>query len=159
KRGRVHLPELRVRAPDHQRRRARSRARREPSAERARLERQTVRNAPRYAENCVGQSARVGRGPAEFTSAGRGGACRPYETRLERLPSRLAPLVSAGLLAASALGARNAEAAREVKEVAAIHSELARRIGPAPAVSFERLHHGLPLERDYALAERKRRFR
>src|SRR5690606_663997 len=48
------------------------------------LERQTVRNAPRYAENCVGQSARVGRGPAEFTSAGRGGACRPYETRLER---------------------------------------------------------------------------
>ena len=49
-----------------------------------RLERQTVRNAPRYAESCVGQSARVGRGPAEFTSAGRGGACRPYETRLER---------------------------------------------------------------------------
>src|SRR5690606_34836784 len=48
------------------------------------LERQTVRNAPRYAENCVGQSARVGRGPAEFTSAGRGGASRPYETRLER---------------------------------------------------------------------------
>src|SRR5690606_4107349 len=50
----------------------------------SRLERQTVRNAPRYAENCVGQSARVGRGTAEFTSAGRGGACRPYETRLER---------------------------------------------------------------------------
>src|SRR5690606_18330038 len=45
------------------------------------LERQTVRNAPSYAENCVGQSARVGRGPAEFTSAGRGGACRPYEKR------------------------------------------------------------------------------
>src|SRR5690606_32487282 len=50
----------------------------------SRLERQTVRNAPRYAENCVGQSARVGRGTAEFTSAGRGGACRPDETRLER---------------------------------------------------------------------------
>src|SRR5690606_38576392 len=49
-----------------------------------REERQTVRSAPRYAENCVGQSARVGRGPAEFTSAGRGGACRPDETRLER---------------------------------------------------------------------------
>src|SRR5690606_30860521 len=48
------------------------------------LARQAVRNAPRYAENCVGQSARVGRGPAEFTSAGTGGACRPYETRLER---------------------------------------------------------------------------
>src|SRR5690606_7777157 len=48
------------------------------------LARRMVRNAPRYAENCVGQSARGGRGTAEFTSAGRGGACRPYETRLER---------------------------------------------------------------------------
>ena len=61
---------------------ARAAERREESAF-PRLERQTVRNAPRYAENCVGQSARVGRGPAEFTSAGRAGACRPYETRLE----------------------------------------------------------------------------
>src|SRR5690606_15597096 len=48
------------------------------------LERQTVGNAPKYANNSVGESARVGRGPAEFTSAGRGGACRPHETRLER---------------------------------------------------------------------------
>src|SRR5690606_19478463 len=52
------------------------------------LERQTVRNAPRYAENCVGQSARVGRGPAEFTSAGRGGACRPDDTTPERRSGR-----------------------------------------------------------------------
>src|SRR5690606_19450158 len=48
------------------------------------LERRTGGNAPKNAENSVGQSARVGRGPAEFTSAGRGGACRPSETRLER---------------------------------------------------------------------------
>src|SRR5690606_13560660 len=75
------------------------------------LERQTGRNAPRDAENCVGQSARVGRGPAEFTSAGRGGACRPDETRLERraasrrsgsrrpssTPTRLAVLVAGSL--------------------------------------------------------------
>src|SRR5690606_24169938 len=49
-----------------------------------------------YAENCVGQSARVGRGPAEFTPAGRDGACRPYETRLERRNSGSAPSAEVG---------------------------------------------------------------
>jgi hypothetical protein len=42
-----------------------------------RPERQMVRNLPKFAENLDEKGERVGWGPAEFISAGRGGACRP----------------------------------------------------------------------------------
>src|SRR5690606_15125466 len=68
------------------------------------LERQMANNAPKYAENSVGQSARVGRGPAELTSAARGGASRPYKTRLERRSVKLIGVL--GGLALRLAGAR-----------------------------------------------------
>jgi type VI secretion system VasD/TssJ family lipoprotein len=58
-------------------------------------ERQTVRNAPRPAEDSDALRRRVGRGPDEFTSAGRGGACRPYKTRLERRAVQLIGVLGA----------------------------------------------------------------
>ncbi len=50
----------------------------------AALARRTAGNAPNPAEGSAEQSARVGRRPAEFTSAARSGACRPREARRER---------------------------------------------------------------------------
>src|SRR5690606_35977509 len=94
-------------------------------------ERQTVRDAPKYAENSIGRSARVGRGAAEFTSAGRGGACRPYETRPERRPVK--PIgVLAGVLLGSAF-----RRVRRVSERSSLHGSSHARHGD-PAVGARR---------------------
>src|SRR5690606_32058778 len=67
----------------------RSRSRRSERSARAtsapRLERRTVGNAPKYAENSVAQSARVGRGPAELTLVHLGGEGRREPPLRERL--------------------------------------------------------------------------
>lgn len=55
------------------------------------LERRTVRNAPPHTEDSVEPSARVGKGPAGFPSAGRGGARRPSETRRAGADSAATP--------------------------------------------------------------------
>src|SRR5690606_24979212 len=54
----------------------------------SRLERQTARNAPKHAENSVGQSARVGEGPRRihFDSLRRGGAARAALRNKARTP-------------------------------------------------------------------------
>jgi hypothetical protein len=75
----------------------------EMSGRRLLPERQAVWNVQRFAEDWDEKSDRVGEGFAEFTSAERGGACRPHKRSRERRAVELIGVL--GIALAALLGA------------------------------------------------------